>query len=260
VEQSHRGADGYQFWLSHLAVLFYENFWFKRVGILIMRRLLLTAIVCLMPLAAHAEPSSAVAWTPATLKLVKNGNPATGKDLAQACQACHGANGEGTKAQIRDGETLPAIPAIAGQLATYTYKQLRDYNQGVRGDASMTGIAKGLSEQNAADLAAWFSTLPAPVNKASAKPTGRAEKMVRLGDGKRLLPPCFVCHGGNGQGEKMDSPALSGQHADYLVSTLQAYKKGERHNDIYSRMRLIAQQLKDEEIKELADYYQQLER
>ena len=56
----------------------------------------------------------------------------------------------------------------------------------------------------------------------------------------------------------MDIPALAGQHADYLAKTLSAYKKGERHNDVYSRMRLIAQQLSDAEIKELADYYQQL--
>ena len=82
--------------------------------------------------------------------------------------------------------------------------------------------------------------------------------MVEQGDGKRILPPCFVCHGGKGQGEKQDIPALAGQQADYFARTLLEYKNGQRHNDIYSRMRLIAQQLSEEEIKELAQYYQQL--
>jgi cytochrome c553 len=82
--------------------------------------------------------------------------------------------------------------------------------------------------------------------------------MVEQGDGKRILPPCFVCHGGKGQGEKQDIPALAGQQADYFARTLLEYKIGQRHNDIYSRMRFIAQQLSEEEIKELAQYYQQV--
>ncbi|MEE9355711.1 MAG: c-type cytochrome [Methylococcaceae bacterium] len=73
-----------------------------------------------------------------------------------------------------------------------------------------------------------------------------------------MLPPCSVCHGTEGEGEKMDIPALAGQQVEYLEKTLKAYKRGDRHNDIYSRMRLIAKQLTDEEIKDLAQYYQSL--
>ena len=57
----------------------------------------------------------------------------------------------------------------------------------------------------------------------------------------------------------MDRPSLSGQHADYFERTLMAYKNDQRHNDIYSRMRLIAKQLKDDEIKALARYYQNMQ-
>ena len=121
----------------------------------------------------------------------------------------------------------------------------------------MTGIAKGLTEQDAADLAVWFSSLPPQENKSSSQNLASAKRMVEQGDSKRILPPCFVCHGGKGQGEKMDIPMLAGQQPDYFSRTLEAYKNGQRHNDIYSRMRLIAQQLSDEEIKELAQYYQQ---
>jgi cytochrome c553 len=227
------------------------------MGILNMKRMLLL-LAFIAPVAVNAEPASSVAWTPETLNLVKGGNLDKGKTLAESCKSCHGDQGQGMKEETRDGETLPSIPALAGQLATYTYKQLRDYAGGSRVHDQMTGIAKELSEQNAADLAVWFASLPKQENKSSGGNLDKAEKMVEDGDGKRILPPCFVCHGGKGQGEKQDIPALAGQHADYFARTLQDYKNGSRHNDIYSRMRLIAQQLTDEEIKELAQYYQQL--
>ncbi len=227
------------------------------MGILNMKRMLLL-LAFMAPVVVCAEPSSQIAWTPEVLNLVKNGNLNKGKELAESCKSCHGDKGQGMKEETRDGETLPSIPALAGQLATYTYKQLRDYANGSRSHAQMTGVAKGLSEQDAADLAVWFSSLPAQENKSSSQNLARAEKMVEQGDGKRILPPCFVCHGGKGQGEKQDIPALAGQHADYFARTLLEYKNGQRHNDVYSRMRLIAQQLSEAEIKELAQYYQQV--
>ena len=224
-----------------------------------MKNIILT-IALLSPAITFAGPSSQIAWTPETLKLVKHGNADKGKTLAQSCASCHGQQGEGVKAENQDGEIIPAIPALAGQLATYTFKQLRDYANGDRVNATMNGIAKGLTEQDAADLGAWFASLPKPKpTPSTGKNSELAQTHVTQGDGKRLLPPCSVCHGSNGQGEKMDVPALAGQHADYLANTLQAYRTGERHNDVYSRMRLIAQQLTDAEIKELAEFYQSLD-
>ncbi|MGZ8946179.1 MAG: c-type cytochrome [Methylococcaceae bacterium] len=220
------------------------------------RMLLLLAFIA--PVVVNAEPSSQIAWTPDLLNLVKKGNANKGKELAESCKSCHGDKGQGMKEETRDDEILPAIPALAGQVANYTYKQLRDYFNDSRSHVQMTGVAKGLTEQDAADLAVWFSSLPAQENKSGSRNLARAEKMVEQGDGKRILPPCFVCHGSKGQGEKQDIPALAGQQADYFARTLLDYKNGQRHNDIYSRMRLIAQQLSDEEIKELAQYYQQL--
>jgi len=222
-----------------------------------MKRILL-ALAIITPTLVNAGPASQIAWTPETLKLVKNGNAEKGRQLAESCKSCHGDNGQGIKEEVRDGETLPAIPALAGQVANYTYKQLRDYFNGDRVNDSMSPVAKSLTEQDAADLAAWFKSLPAPENKSGSQDLGKAEKLVSLGENKRVLPACFVCHGANGQGEKMDIPALAGQQVGYFSSTLSAYKNGQRHNDIYSRMRLIAEQLTDEEIKELAQYYQQL--
>lgn len=218
------------------------------------RMLILLALSA--PIAAYAAPASNIAWTPEQLNFVKKGDPAKGKELAATCGVCHGEKGEGMPG---DEGSKMAYPALAGQGANYTFKQLRDYAGGQRTDDIMTATAKGLSEQDAADLAVWFAALPKPqVSAPKVIASERAAKMVADGDGKRILPPCFVCHGAKGLGEKMDIPALAGQQTEYFVKTLLEYKNGTRHNDIYSRMRLIAQQLSEEEIKELAVFYQNL--
>lgn len=220
--------------------------------------LILTIVAPIMVNAANPEPQnsgSQIAWTSETLNLVKQGNPGKGHALAESCKACHGLRGEGMPAETQDGGKTPAIPALAGQNANYMFKQLRDYSNDDRSNATMTAIAKGLSEQDAADLAVWYASLALPKSSGKSQDIGNAETLVEAGDGKRILPPCFVCHGANGQGEKIDIPSLAGQQADYFERTLIQYKNGERHNDIYSRMRLIARQLSEAEIKALANYY-----
>lgn len=193
-----------------------------------------------------AEPSSLVAWTPDTIAFVKKGNAANGKTLAAQCTGCHGENGI---------STVPLFPSLAGQLANYTYKQLKDYQNGSREDRIMSSLAAGLSDQDIADLAAWFSSLPPLEWKENSEITRSAEILVYSGDNKRVLTPCSTCHGTDGRGEVMDVPALTGQQFEYLEKALLDYKTGNRHNDIYSRMRLIVEQLSHEEIKGLAEYY-----
>ena len=195
-----------------------------------------------------AQPSSQIAWTAEQLNFVKAGNPQKGKELAQTCNACHGSSGI---------SSMPGTPSLAGQLPTYLFKQLLDYQNGSRSHALMSAQATTLGKQDATDLAAWFAGLPQAFQSAANPSTyEKAEKLVKIGDNERILPPCEVCHGKSGQGEKMDIPALSGQSADYLAGTLKAFKEHSRHNDIYSRMRLIAETLSDQEIEELSYYYQ----
>lgn len=200
---------------------------------------------------AQAQPSSQVAWTAEQLNFVKSGNIKKGKELSATCAGCHGEQGF---------SVLPNTPSLAGQLPTYTFKQLQDYKSGSRANDIMAPLAAGLSDQDMADLAAWFGSLAAPSNKAGNEALDVAEQLVDKGDGKRAIPSCFVCHGRSGEGEKMDIPALAGQRADYFADTLKAYKSGARHNDVYGRMRLISKELSDAEIDELAKYYQQMSR
>lgn len=191
-----------------------------------------------------ADPSTRVAWTPEVLRAVRAGDAGKGRELAEACQACHGEN--------RAAET----PSLHGQLATYLYRQLRDYRDGSRQHPVMTAIASSLSEADMADLAAFYRSLPAPEAKRDFR---AAPDLVVRGDAKRLIPPCGICHGGKGQGEPVDTPRLAGQSQTYLRDTLLAYRSGQRHNDVYRRMRAMAERLSPEEIDELAAYYAALQ-
>ncbi len=212
---------------------------------------LFSILLMLSPVVVTAEPSSAIAWRPELLEFVKEGNAAKGKTLAEPCSGCHGEKGI---------SPIPGNPSLAGQLATYTYKQLRDYASGQRDHILMSSVAAGLSEQDSADLAVWFASLPSASVKNQSGSLEKAEVLVSKGNGKKIIPPCFTCHGRNGEGEKQNIPALAGQQAEYFARTLQEYKSGARHNDVYGRMRLIAEQLSDEDIQQLAQYYQQLKR
>jgi cytochrome c553 len=143
-------------------------------------------------------------------------------------------------------------------LATYLYRQLRDYQDGSRQHPVMSAIASGLSEADMADLATFYSALSAADTRRDFRGVPAPELVVR-GDSKRLIPPCGICHGGKGQGEPVDTPQLAGQSQAYLRDTLLAYRSGQRHNDIYRRMRAMAERLSAEEIDELAAYYASLQ-
>lgn len=193
------------------------------------------------------EPSSQVAWTPETMKLVKQGNSQKGKMIAESCDTCHAATAEATS----------DIPYLQGQNAAYLFKQLKDYKSGNRVNAIMVGMAAGLSNQDMADLAAWYSQQPIPSSSTvtASAAAGDVAKLVERGDPRRILPPCTVCHAEDGQGKSIDNPALAGQRAAYLENALLAYQSGSRHNDVYQRMRLIAKTLSRDEIHQLASYY-----
>lgn len=198
-----------------------------------------------------AAPSSNVAWTSETRNLIKNADIANGEKIAKKCAKCHG--DDGTDATPIEEEDTPFT---AGQVAHATYKQIIDYQDKKRKDGTMYKKVKKLSKQDVADVSAFYATqaLPMPSVDAS-KVTPEAIKMAIKGDGTRFLPPCAGCHGQKGEGSIVDVPALAGQNTSYFITTMLAYKEGDRGNDIYSRMRFIANELTEKEITELADYY-----
>jgi cytochrome c553 len=200
---------------------------------------------------AFAAPSSNIVWDSETRHLIKNANLENGAKVAKKCTKCHGDDGADVTA-IEEEDT----PFLAGQIAHATYKQLVDYQDKKRDDTNMLKKVKKLSKQDIADVSAYYAAQVLPVSSvASDKVTADAIKMATRGAGDRFLPPCAGCHGLKGEGSIVDVPALAGQNTSYFITTMMAFKEDDRGNDIYSRMRFIAQELSEKEITELADYY-----
>lgn len=201
---------------------------------------------------AYAAPSSNVVWTAETRNLIKHANIDNGQKIHEdKCAKCHGDNGASMDV-LEDGET----PFIAAQIPHATYKQIVDYIDKKRDDSTMLKKVKNLSPQDIADVSAFYATQQKPIASVTAdKVTPESIKLAQRGDGARFIPPCAGCHGLNGEGSIVDVPALAGQSAGYFNTTMMMYKEGDRTNDIYSRMRFIAEQLTEDEITGLADYY-----
>ena len=206
----------------------------------------------------RAEPSSHVAWTPKTMKFVAGGDVERGRTIAADCASCHGPAGVSPS---------PNFPSLAGQGAHYLFKQLADYKAGKRSNAIMTPFAATLSEQDIADVAAFYAAEPLPGVARGESPRGTvkwvpvvdeshpAGRLVRRGAPERNVVSCAACHGQVGEGARISVPALYGQTREYFVKTMQEYRAGQRRNDVYAVMREIARNLSDAEIDALADYY-----
>lgn len=192
---------------------------------------------------AQAEISSFVAFDKATRAIIKSGNALRGKEKAitMRCNTCHAKNGQG------DDDV-----SVAGHPATYIFKQLKDFKDHKR-DGVMRKKVKKLTDKDMADFSVWYASLP--FAKGAGVGGQVAIDLVYKGDPKRMLKPCSTCHGQNGEGGKYDSPAITGQNKDAFIEMMEAFKDGDRTNDIYSRMRLIAEVLTEKEIQALADYY-----
>jgi cytochrome c553 len=195
-----------------------------------------------------ATPVSQVVWTPDVLHILARADVRKGRAKVQeVCTACHGETGISPS---------PEFPHLAGQSGPAIYKQLWDYRTGSRVHALMTDLAKALNESDIADVAAYYAGQaqrnPNPVTLAPASPA--IIQLVELGDPRRNIPPCASCHRA-GAGGPIESPVLAEQQSEYLLQQLKLYASGERRNDVYARMRLIASRLTDDEMKGLAAYY-----
>lgn len=167
----------------------------------------------------------------------------SGASLAMSCTMCHGARG-----------TSPAdTPHLAGQPASSTYKQLRDYASGHRRSAVMQPLVADLSDQGMRDLAAYYASLER--ERIADIPTSGHEtpRLVRNGDPMRSIGACSSCH--SPHAVRPATPVLEGLSEFYLRKQLRAFRDGSRANDINRQMRNAAARLSDQEIDQLARYY-----
>lgn len=176
--------------------------------------------------------------------LAQEGDSAAGKEVFQAqCVSCHGQGG---------ASAIPANPILSGQHFDYLRKQTAAYRDGQRKNPVMAGMAKGLSDQQIADIARYLSEQPPVIVGAADMDSAMlAEQLYRHGAAARGLSACAACHGPAGGGIAALAPRLSGQYPDYTAAALRAYASGERHN---AQMNSIAALLSEEEIKQLAEF------
>jgi len=169
-----------------------------------------------------------------------------GKTKSAVCAACHGVDGNSSN---------PAWPSLAGQHASYIYKQLMDFKQGRRINAQMTGMVAPLNEDDMKDLAAYYESLsPKPVSYDAAL-IEKGENIYRGGIIDAGVAACIGCHSPSGAGNGPAGwPSLKSQHPEYIVAQLQAFKQGLRANDNGRMMRNLVTRMSDEEMQAVAAY------
>jgi cytochrome c553 len=186
----------------------------------------------------------------------KGGDAGAGAKKIAMCEGCHNL----PRYQASFPEVYK-VPMIAGQNAKYIVAALTGYRKGERKHPTMRAIAGSLSDQDIADVAAYYSQLGQPAGSAaaaapaaSAPPAHEAPPQVA-----KLLAQanCASCHGANFSAPIDPSyPKLAGQHADYLFAALKAYQTD--HNPLMGRSNAImmgmARPFTHPEIKAIAAY------
>ena len=146
------------------------------------------------------------------------GDAAAGAQKTLVCAACHGADGN---------SLVPAFPKLAGLGEKYLLQQMQHIRDGVRPVAQMVGQVDNLSDQDLADIAAFYNAKPRGVEKADPALIELGEKVYRAGVAERNVAACIACHGARGSGNSPAGfPAIGGQYADYISAQLKAYRKG----------------------------------
>ena len=160
------------------------------------------------------------------------------------CAACHGPDGN---------SMIPANPKLAQQHPEYLVKQLKEFKSGKRANAIMSGMVASLSEDDMRNIAYWLASKKAKPSFAKDKSSALlGERIFRGGIADRQVPACAGCHGPTGSGIPSQYPRIAGQHADYAVAQLLAFRDGVRLNN--AQMTGVVAKMNDREIKAVSDY------
>jgi cytochrome c553 len=174
------------------------------------------------------------------------GNPVTGKDKSELCQGCHGEEGVSPEG---------FAPMLAGQYGVYISKQLRNFQAGTRVHQIMSAIAATISDDDLADISAYFASRTKMKGEGSNNKLGK--EIFLHGDMNRMMVACVNCHGKDGKGKSPTNPVfpvIGGQHKEYLTVQLIHFRAGDRSNSPGGIMNIITQKLTDAELEALADY------
>lgn len=195
-------------------------------------------------------------WTPVKIEAQESaltkGDADKGQLIAsQVCAVCH----------FPDGNSIiPANPILAGQHAKYITKQLNDYkaegdNPAKRISPVMAAMVVPLSSSDMINLGAYYTTQVSNPRAAKDKELADlGENVYRGGNIESGVPACASCHSPNGVGIPPLYPRLAGQHAEYTVAQLRAFRTEQRANDVNSVMRGIVTRMSEKEIQAVAEF------
>lgn len=224
--------------------------------------MLLAAGAFAQALAPAATPAASVQAPAGAASAASAANAKAGQGIAQngvaqagvaACATCHGARGEGSA----------AFPPLAGNGATYLLEQLNHFAANRREQAVMHPIAKALSAQQRADVAAFYAgqprdQKPLTARTAPATPQDAGAWLVQRGRWSDGIPACAQCHGPDGLGVGEHFPALAGLGAAYMQQQISAWQTGKRPPGPLQLMHSVAQKLTPADITAVAAYYARL--
>ncbi len=195
---------------------------------------------------------AAACVTTAAVAQELKGDAQAGSTKIAMCIGCHGI--KGYQASFPE---VYRVPMISGQNAKYIVSSLNAYKKGERKHPTMRGISDTLTEQDMADLGAYYEqqAKSEPVTKTPKAPDAKVAALLQKG-------ACISCHGDNFSKPIDPSyPKIAGQHKDFLFVALKSYKVENqstwgRNNGV---MGGIAKQFSNAELKAMSAYIASLD-
>ena len=200
---------------------------------------ILAILACAWGAPAAAQQGSA---PPAPLMpITLEGDATRGSVIGQTCAGCHGIPG------YYNAQPAYHVPKLGGQNADYIEVALQGYRRGTRGHDTMQAQASSLSDQDIADVAAYFASFTGEAESARSHAS-----QAKIEAGRAKSTTCQSCHGAEGVAASPQWPNLAGQHENYLQVALERYKSGQRVDLV---MNPLIAPLDEQTIEELAAFF-----
>ena len=188
-----------------------------------------------------------------SLQAVAEGDATAGQAKSAICAACHGMDGN---------SAVPNWPKLAGQHAAYLERQTSLIKSGARPVPEMMGIVASMSEQDFADISAYFASQTNNGGVADESLAEVGQRIYKAGNAESGVPACMSCHGPAGEGNPLSGyPALAGQHSVYTAKMLTGFRNGDNWGEGDKESQVMngsAENLTDEEIQAVSSYIQGL--
>ena len=203
-------------------------------------------------ISARAAPAAPAAGAPASKRCLDRARVRGARSSGQGRGRSRGASDlHRVPCRRRHRRADPAIPRMAGQSAFAIYKELQDFKSGARANDMMSQIVQSLDDEadgGCRRLLREPAAQRTSTRRIRALPARRSRRLVLRGDSRRALPPCAACHMPRRRAVRSRRRASPANPPPMSTAQLKAFAEGNRHNDVYQRMRAIAAKLTPREM------------